>query len=172
MRRARLAAQLGGDALDVDVGARIGEVQVGGLGVEHQRGAGALDQALVGLEIARVGFQILARGELDGVHEHADHDAVVLGDGALDQALVALVQIAHGGNEAHAQALRLPLADNLFRLFRGGGNGKHFGRFPFECDASAAPAFGALQDAVNVRIGSDGGRGRGLSAAPRPLVIA
>ena len=131
MRRARLAAQLGGDALDVDVGARIGEVQVGGLGMEHQRGAGALDQALVGLEVARVGFQVLARGELDGVDEHADHDAVVLGDGALDQALVALVQVAHGGNEAHGQALRLPLADNLFRLFRGGGNGKHLSRFPF-----------------------------------------
>ena len=41
-----------------------------------------------------------------GRPEHADHDAVVFGDGALDQALVAFVQVAHGRNEAHAQALR------------------------------------------------------------------
>ena len=99
--------------------------------VEADVDAVALADARIALEIARVGLVVLARSELDGVDEHADHDAVVLGDGALDQALVALVQVAHGGHEAHGQALRLPLADNLFCLFRGGGNGKHFSRFPF-----------------------------------------
>ncbi len=98
--------------------------------MEHERGAGALDQALVGLEVARVGGQILVRRELDGVEEHADHHAVVFGDGALDQALMAFVQVPHGGDQTNAEPFGLPLADDLLGLFDGGCNGEH-GDYPF-----------------------------------------
>ena len=125
MRRAGLAAQLGGDALDVDEGAGVRGVELLGLGVEDERGARVLDQALVSLEVAGIGCQVLVGSELDGVEKDADHDAVVFCDGAFDQAPVTLVQIAHGGDEANAQALGRPLADNLLGLLDSSCNGKH-----------------------------------------------
>ena len=89
--------------------------------MEDQRGAGLLAQLAVAVEVARVALQVLGRAELRGVHEVGHDDAVVLGGGANDQALVALVQKAHGGNEAHGQALAPPLTNLLANLGDGGG---------------------------------------------------
>ena len=119
MRRARLAAELRGDSLNVHERAGVGRVELGGLRVKHQVGAGPLDEFDVGVEVARVGGQILVRGELDGVQKHAYHHAVALGDGAFDEAFVPLVEISHRGDEADGEPFGLPFADNVFRLFDG-----------------------------------------------------
>ena len=119
MRGARLAAEFGGDFLYVHKRARIGGIELGGLGMEDQVGAGVLDEHSVGGEVARVGGQILVRCELNGVQKHAHHHAVAFGDCTLDEALVTLVEIPHRGDEAHGQPLGLPLAHGLLCLLDG-----------------------------------------------------
>ena len=87
--------------------------------MEDERGARLLAQLAVTVEVARVALEVLVGTELRGVHEVGDHDAVILGHGALDQALVALVQVAHGGDEAHGETLALPRLDLLANLGNG-----------------------------------------------------
>ena len=89
--------------------------------MEDQGGAGLLAQLAVAVEVARVALEVLGRAELRGVHEVGHDDAVILGGGAHNQALVALVQVTHGGDEADGQALALPLTNLLANLGDGSG---------------------------------------------------
>ena len=88
--------------------------------MEDQGGAGLLAELAVAVKVARVALEVLGGAKLRGVHKVGDHDAVVLGGGADDEALVALVEVAHGGDEANGQALAAPLAHLLADLGDGG----------------------------------------------------
>ena len=107
------------ELVHVHIGTGVGRVHLGGFGVKDQCGAGLLAELAVAIEIARVALQILGRTKLRGVHEVGHDNAVVLGRSAHDQALVALVQKSHGGNESDRQAFTLPCAHLLADLGDG-----------------------------------------------------
>ena len=59
-----------------------------------------LEQRQVSLLVTWVALQVLARAELGGVDEDADHHMVVQPAGGSHQREVAFVQVAHSGHEA------------------------------------------------------------------------
>ncbi|MNC85149.1 hypothetical protein D3C83_07330 [compost metagenome] len=65
-----------------------------------------LQARAVGVERSGVAVEILARAELQAVHEYAHHGAGRARLGDVDQLDVAVVQVAHGGHE-HVVGLAL-----------------------------------------------------------------
>jgi hypothetical protein len=61
--------------------------------------AGPAEQPEVSVGAGRVALEVLARAELNRVHEHAHHDTPVLLARSVDQAHVAGVQCAHGRDQ-------------------------------------------------------------------------
>ena len=92
-------------------------VEVGGVGEEDGVGAFGLAEGEVVLLAAGVGVVILVGGELGGVDEDGDDDAVAALLGQADEGEVALVEAAHGGDEA----------DDAAEAFLGGAPGVEFG---------------------------------------------
>ena len=74
--------------------------------MEEDIGAFVFAQGAVGFEGARIGGEVLGGAELGGVDEDGDHDDVGLLLGDADEGEVAVVEVAHGGDEADALALR------------------------------------------------------------------
>lgn len=71
------------------------------VGREHDVDARALELRAVGGEGARVGVEVLVRGELQPVHEDRRHRAVAVTLRDAHEPEVALVQVAHGRHAGH-----------------------------------------------------------------------
>ena len=110
MTGTRLAFERLGDAADVDPGARPWRI--------HQLGPRLVDrvhltltqQSRVAIRIARIASEVLARPELDRVHENADDHDIVLASRELDQTQVPGMQGAHRRHEPNRSALGAPPA--------------------------------------------------------------
>ena len=89
------------DPAHVDVGREALGVEVVPRGRVDGVHALAGEQVEVGVERARIAREVLARPELERVHEDADHHRVARGPRATHEGRVALVEGAHGGHEAH-----------------------------------------------------------------------
>src|SRR5207249_10002599 len=78
-----------------------------------------LEQPEIALFVARVALEVLAGAELGRVDEDGDDDMIVVRVRSTDEGEVALVQIAHGRDEAdvtgHAASLGLHLGDEIGR---------------------------------------------------------
>ena len=109
------------DAADVHRGGEAGRVHLGELRREEQVGAGLGRQGAVAALVARVGRQVARLVELGRVDEERDDDLVARGARATDEAQMAVVQRAHGRDEADD-------ALGASRLAQGGaqlGDGAH-----------------------------------------------
>jgi hypothetical protein len=76
---------------------------------EQHVGAELAEQRGVGLRRPRIGGEVLARAELQRVHEHARNHAARVQVGRADEARVPGVQVAHGRDERDALAREPPL---------------------------------------------------------------
>ncbi len=74
--------------------------------------------------VSRIGGEVLAGGELGGVHEHAGDDAGGRLLGPAHQRQVPLVQGAHGGHEPDPLAIGAPAAHPRAQLGHGADDGK------------------------------------------------
>ena len=101
----------------LDPGGVVLGVEVGGAGEEDGVGAFGLAEGEVVLFAAGVGVVVFVGGELGGVDEDGDDDAVAALFGEADEGEVALVEAAHGGDEA----------DGAAEAFLGGAPGVEFG---------------------------------------------
>ena len=107
----RGAAQILGQVADADMGAEALRIHLGRVGREDEIGAGLGELGEIALFVARVVTEVLARAELDRVHEDG-HDHVVgfaLGEG--DEGEMAFMQRAHGGHESDRLARLSPSGD-------------------------------------------------------------
>ncbi len=109
-----------------------GRIHVGGFGGENQGDVPFGELGEVSVEGAGIFGEIFLRGKLRGVHENGDDGVVALLLAALDEAEMAGVQCAHGGNQADAFAAGLLGADDALDLsgvcddggwFQSGGRG-------------------------------------------------
>ena len=119
MNRTAFSAQFLGDSRHVNERARVFGIHLGRFRMEDERCASALAQFRIGLEIAGIAREVFVGGKLRGIQKHAHHNTVVFGDCALDQALVALMQIAHRGHQANRKAFLFPLANLRLHVFHG-----------------------------------------------------
>jgi hypothetical protein len=76
----------------------------------HVRGENQIDAAVpkkgkVPLPIARIAVQVLARPELEGIHEDGNGDEVRLLTDQIHEGEVPFVEETHGGNESQAGTL-------------------------------------------------------------------
>ena len=78
------------------------------VGCEHELDAFALEQRAIALERARIAIEVLARQELEPVDEDAHRHRRSVAPRQANQRQVALVQVAHRGNEAEVPGERSP----------------------------------------------------------------
>ena len=93
-----------------DAGGEAFGVHVLWRGREHQRAADAGQQPRILRLLAWIAGQILGRGELGRIDEVGDHHSIGALNGFAHQGQMAVMQGAHGRNQAHRQALSLPVA--------------------------------------------------------------
>ena len=97
-------------ALDLDGGPVARRVDLAGVGIEETIDAHVLQIGRVLLEVPGILLEVLVRSELGRVDEDADDGDIGPGLRSPDEAEMALVEIAHGRNEADLLSLPAPFA--------------------------------------------------------------
>ena len=108
------AFQHAGDFLYADIGLVAGRVDLRLAGRPDEINAFRCQQREIAFDLARVAVQVGAAVELGGVYEDTHGDPIIGGAGLPHERKMPLVQRAHRGHEAPAQARILPA---------GGANG-------------------------------------------------
>ena len=90
----------------------------------HRRGerhghSGVAQLGAVRVQGARIGVEVLIGTELGGVDENRHHHLVAVALGLAHQTQVPVMQVAHGGHEAHPLSGLAPLAHALAHLGDG-----------------------------------------------------
>ena len=100
MAGARAAFEAVAEAVDIDVGAKAGRIDVGGLRREDGIDARGLEFLGVGIEGTRIFGEIFVGAELGGVEEYRRDDLRTFAAGTIDERHVAGVERAHCRHEA------------------------------------------------------------------------
>ena len=95
------------ELLDLDPGLKAGRVELVHLGREEDVDAGLLGDSGVALLVARVRGEVFVRPELRRIDEEAGDEKVVLGPGRTEEREMAIVEGAHGGDQADGSVARL-----------------------------------------------------------------
>ena len=90
-----------------------------GFRVEDQVSACFLYSSHIVVQITWISLQILIGSELNGVHKHGYHRAVILACRLTDKTLMSLMQKAHRGHQSYCQPFFLPGCYDLPNFFYG-----------------------------------------------------
>jgi hypothetical protein len=108
--RAKFALQDARQSRHLDARGALGAVGIdlAHFGAEHEVAAGSGQHAGVLERRARIVREVLVRPELHRIHENAGDEALAVAACRIDETHVSGVQVAHGRDEGHPQALPAP----------------------------------------------------------------
>jgi hypothetical protein len=113
----RVALQHPGERVGhLDGGGEALGIHLVGVGCPEQVDALECSQLRVAVLVARIGVEVLAGPELGRVDEEAHHDDVAVVTRLPHQGQMALVEVAHGGDQPDPLALAARLGESLAQL--------------------------------------------------------